>query len=68
MGKVPIFFRVDPELKAEVEDAAADEGRTVPNLIIRATKQYLERRSDADVKPPPAAKPAVRKSAAKEKK
>jgi len=36
-----IAVRVDPELKAELERAAADEHRTVSNLILRLVREYL---------------------------
>jgi len=37
----PLGFRIEPELKAALEKAAAAEGRSVSNLVERVLKAWL---------------------------
>jgi hypothetical protein len=40
----PLGFRVEPEIKAAIEKAAADDDRSVSSLIERILKEWLMRR------------------------
>lgn len=42
-----ISFRVPDTLKAEIEQRAAEEGRTASNLIINIVSDYLKKINDA---------------------
>ena len=46
---VPYSFRFDPDLRQRAERRAADEGRTLANLIERALVKYLDDISSEDI-------------------
>jgi uncharacterized protein (DUF1778 family) len=48
--KIPIGFRVDPEQKARVDEAAAKERRSVASLYELAMDAYLEKHHPLEVK------------------
>lgn len=39
--KPPVFIRVEPKTKAAIEKAAADEQRSVSNLVERVMTEWL---------------------------
>jgi hypothetical protein len=48
---VPTSIRLDLELKAALEDAAAADGRSLANMIDRILRAWLEERARKPVNP-----------------
>jgi predicted HicB family RNase H-like nuclease len=46
-----LAVRVDPELKAALEKAAAADNRTISNLVVKVLRDYLAKHPRSKVRP-----------------